>query len=97
MLQGDLTLEDMKRISGDVCSYLTKLQMSPEIICKEVVSDEKHYWAELKRDVLAEIVEKATQLYLAHGGSTISNITKHFRENGNPRCFCGCPNSVKQQ
>lgn len=92
--QGDLTLEDLKHISGEIHAYLAKLQCAKEVICKEEHLGQA-YWAILKPEVLSEISEKAARLYLAHGGSTIANVTNHYRTQGDPRCFCGCPNSVR--
>ena len=93
MKQGGFTSEDLKGLASDVSHFLQLLVTHPEIICRVDRLDGTHYWACLKPELLAEANEKAMQLWLAHGACTINGVTKHWMDY--KRCFCGCPNSVK--
>lgn len=93
MQQGGLTHEGLLEMAHEVRGFLSLLQTHKEVLCR-VEGTQNEYFLLLKPEALKKAAEAATQLLLAHGGSEIKNVTKHFMDFN--RCFCGCPNSHRE-
>lgn len=93
MQQGGLTQEGLLEMAQEVRGFLSLLQTHQEVLCR-VDGPKGYYFLPLKPEALQKASEAAAQLVLAHGGSEVRNLTKHFMDYN--RCFCGCPNSHKE-